>query len=68
MWKALNKEVDVGEPTSFIDHVHLGCTQDNAKQAKKLLTITESCLNPDFPEEQPKNYHARKSAYFFMVL
>ena len=23
----LNKEVDLGEPTSFLDHVYLGCTQ-----------------------------------------
>ena len=27
MWKVLNKEVDVGEPTSFLDQVCLGCTQ-----------------------------------------
>ena len=26
MWKVLNKEVDLGEPTSFLDHVHQGCT------------------------------------------
>ena len=25
-----------------------------------LLTITEPCLNPEFPPEQLKNYHARK--------
>ena len=24
MWKILNKEVDLGEPTSFLDHVYLG--------------------------------------------
>ena len=24
MWKVLNKEVDLGEPTSFLDHVYLG--------------------------------------------
>ena len=23
MWKLLNKEVDLGEPTSFLDHVYL---------------------------------------------
>ena len=34
--------------------------KDNVKQAKILLTITEPCLNPEFPQEQPKNYHARK--------
>ena len=27
MWKLLNKKVDLGEPTSFLDHVYLGCTQ-----------------------------------------
>ena len=31
MWKLLNKEVDLGEPTSFLDHVYLGCTQMFAK-------------------------------------
>ena len=25
MWNVLNKEVDLGEPTSFLDHVYLGC-------------------------------------------
>ena len=27
MWNVLNKEVDLGEPISFLDHVYLGCTQ-----------------------------------------
>ena len=27
MWKLLNKEVNLGEPTSVQDHVNLGCTQ-----------------------------------------
>ena len=27
MWNVLNKEVDLGEPTSFLDHVYLGCAQ-----------------------------------------
>ena len=27
MWKKLMKLVDLGEPTSLLDHVHLGCTQ-----------------------------------------
>ena len=27
MWKVHNEEVDLGEPTSFLDHVYLGCTQ-----------------------------------------
>ena len=31
MGKVLNKEVDLGEPTSFLDHVYLGCVQRQAK-------------------------------------
>ena len=27
MWRVRNKEVDLGKPTSFLDHVNLGCTQ-----------------------------------------
>ena len=27
MWRILMKEVDLGEPTSFLDHVYLGCNQ-----------------------------------------
>ena len=34
MWKVLNKEVDLGEPTSFLDHEHLGCTQRQREISK----------------------------------
>ena len=27
LWKVLNKEVDLGEPTFFLDHVYQGCAQ-----------------------------------------
>ena len=27
MWKKLMKDADLDEPTSFLDHVYLGCTQ-----------------------------------------
>ena len=37
MWKVLNKEVDVGEPTSFLDHVHLGCTQRQCEISKDIV-------------------------------
>ena len=33
-----------------------------------LLTITEPCLNPEFPKEQLKNYHARKICVFLRGL
>ena len=49
MWKVLNKEVDLGEPTSFLDHVYLGCTQRQCEISKILWTITEPCSNREFP-------------------
>ena len=41
-----------------------GVLKDNLKQAKILWTITEPCLNPEFPQEQLKNYHVRKLSVF----
>ena len=32
----LNKEVDLGEPTSFLDHVYLGCTQRQCEISKDI--------------------------------
>ena len=37
MWKVLNKEVDLGEPTSFLDHVSLGCTQRQCEISKDIV-------------------------------
>ena len=68
MWPVLNKEVDLGEPTSFLDHVYWDVLRDNVKQAKILLTIIEPCLNPEFLQEQLKITMLGKSAYFFVVL
>ena len=38
MWKLLNKEVDLGEPTSFLDHVYLGwaALKESVKSVMKL--------------------------------
>ena len=37
MWKVLNKEVDLGEPTSFLDHVYLSCTQRQCEISKDIV-------------------------------
>ena len=37
MWKVLNKEVDLGEPTSFFDHVYLGCTQRQCETSEDVV-------------------------------
>ena len=34
MWKVQNKEVALGEPTSFVDHENLGCTQKQCEISK----------------------------------
>ena len=36
MWKKLMKLVDLGEPTSFFDHVYLGCTQRECKSNESM--------------------------------
>ena len=37
MWIVLNKEVDLGEPTSFLDHENLGCTQRQCEVNKDIV-------------------------------
>ena len=37
MWKVLNKEVDLGEPTSFLDHVYLYCNQRQCEISKDIV-------------------------------
>ena len=36
-WKILMKDVDLGEPTSFLDQVNLGCTQRECKTSKDIV-------------------------------
>ena len=61
MWKVFNKEV----------HLSLTCMWDSMtkwNKAKILLTITEPCLNPEFLQQQLKNYHTRKIWVFLRGL
>ena len=37
MWKVLHKEVDLEEPTSFLDHGYLGCTQRKCEISKDIV-------------------------------
>ena len=36
-WKILMEDVDLGEPTSFLDHVFLGCTQRECQISKDIV-------------------------------
>ena len=68
MWKLLNKEVDLGEPTSFLDHVYLGCTQRQCEISKDIVdnnrTMFESRISAERVDKLPWSYdmagHAKK--------
>ena len=37
MWTVLMKHIDLGEPTTFFDHVQLGCTQRECETSKEIV-------------------------------
>ena len=37
VWKQMMKNVDINEPTPFLDHVHLGCTQRECKPSETVI-------------------------------
>ena len=36
-WKIFMKDVDLGEPTSFLDHVYLACSQRECQMSKDVV-------------------------------
>ena len=64
MWKLLNKEVDLGEPTSFLDHVYLGCTQRQCQISKDIVDNYRTMFESRIPAGELKNHHARKIFVF----
>ena len=56
MWKVLNKENDLGEPTSFLDHVYFGCTQTQCEICKGIVdnyrTMFESRMSAGATEKR----------------
>ena len=69
MWKVLNKEVDLGEPTSFSDHVYLGCTQRQCQISKDIVdnyrTMFESRISEEGTEKLPYSENFRISSWSF---
>ena len=57
MWKVLNKEVDLGEPTSFLDHENLGHTQRQCEISKDIVdnyrTMFETRISAGGTEKLP---------------
>ena len=58
MWKVLNKEVDLGEPTSFLDYVYLGCTQRECQISKDIVdnyrSVFESRIKKNYLKQKPQ--------------
>ena len=56
-WKILMKNVDLGEPTSFLDHVNLGCTERECQISKDIVTncrdMFESRISAGAKEKLP---------------
>ena len=69
MWKVLNKEVDLGEPTSFLDHVYLGCTQRQCQISKDIVdnyrTMFESQISAGGAEKLPFPQNLRISSWSY---
>ena len=51
MWKKLLKLVDLGERTSFLDSVYLGCTQRVCISNESIIDI----ISPRFEASGPQN-------------
>ena len=69
MLKLLNKEVDLGEPTSFLDHVYLGCTQRQCEISKNSVdnyrTMFESRISAGGVEKLPFTQNLRISSWSY---
>ena len=70
-WKVLNKDVDLGEPTSFLDHVHLGCTQRQCKISKDIVdnyrAMFKSRISAVGTEKLPYSENLRISSWSYDV-
>ena len=65
MWKLLNKEVDLGETTSFLDHVYLDCTQRQCEISKKYCGQLQNHFRiVNFRGEEQRKYHSFKIFVF----
>ena len=70
MRKILMKDVDLGEPTSLLDHVYLGCTQRECqtskycRQLQKYVRIQNLCCSC----RKTTSLREIGCTYFFMVL
>ena len=67
--KYSKKEVDLGEPTSFLDHVFLGCTQRQCEISKDIVdnyrTMFESRISGGATQKSPCSENLRLSSWSY---
>ena len=65
-WTTLMKDVDLGEPTSFLDHVHLGCTQRECQISNDIVAnyrdMFESRISAGAKEKLPTRASGKPDA------
>ena len=71
MWKVLNKEGDLGERTSFLDHVYLGCTQRQCEVSQDIVdkyrTMFESRISAGATEKLPRSENPSISSWSYVM-
>ena len=69
MWKVLYEEDDLGEPTSLLDHVFLGCTQKQCEVSTDIVdnyrTMFESRISAGTTEKLPYFENFRISSWSY---
>ena len=67
--ESTQKKVNSGEPTSFLDHVYLGCTQRQRQTSKNTVdnyrTMFESRISAGGVEKLPFPQHLRISSFSY---
>ena len=61
MWKVLNKEVDLGDPTSFLDHEYLDCTKRQCETSKDIVDNHRIMFESRISAAATENYQAWKN-------
>ena len=58
MWKLLNKEVDLGEPTSLLEDVYLGCAERQCEISKDHVDKYRTMFESRISSGEMKNFHS----------
>ena len=59
-WKILMKDVDLGEPTSFLDHVYLDCTQRECKISNDIVANYRDMFESRISAGAKENYQPER--------